>query len=337
MCRLSLSEKNQLVLVLLATLIFCCSYLHSATGKEVIQPIYIYQHVSRTGGGTITELLKSLNIASWFKKCFPRPCLTPWLAKRYDGIVISIRDPVDRFVATFDTQLTMLCHNVDNNVDSRTAQKQWFRGNWSESCRDVFPTEISLLVKKYKGDANELAESLCSRGLQAKIEAIEDIKKIGYLQHSLEDHLAGLQNFAALRDSPRTFTFNVAPLVRGFNFLELAKSAIESVIEDVGGPDFVSLIHKRSKRIVLNQSSPFLNTIPTEQLVSISKLSPVGECCITQYYSADYRILDKLLDTGCRGPAQIKCKKALQSILSRRYWQLTASEDDCIQQIDFNG
>lgn len=60
---------------------------------------YIFQHVGKAGGGTIGERIKAYGLVDWFSVCHPGPCLTAAVASSHEGMLLNVRDPVDRFVS----------------------------------------------------------------------------------------------------------------------------------------------------------------------------------------------------------------------------------------------
>ena len=193
---------------------------------------YIFQHVGKAGGGTIGERIKAYGLVDWFSVCHPGPCLTPEVAASHEGMLVNIRDPVDRFVSAFDWRHVILCD--PEHADSRPHGSGFAPGkDPTLSCAKKDPKEAAMLTDRYHGDANELAEALCAKGSLAAKLADDDLKKIGHAQYPLIQHLGGAALFERLvatnastgpGGSPR-FTIIVTPLERGYDFVNQVNAA----------------------------------------------------------------------------------------------------------------
>eukprot|EP00750_Incisomonas_marina_P002340 INCI12226.1.p1 GENE.INCI12226.1~~INCI12226.1.p1 ORF type:complete len:112 (+),score=17.00 INCI12226.1:124-459(+) len=58
---------------------------------------WIFDHVGKAGGTTVHVRLVAHQFDSAFKTCHPNSCLNKKRVEAFDGMLINVRDPVDRF------------------------------------------------------------------------------------------------------------------------------------------------------------------------------------------------------------------------------------------------
>ena len=126
-------------------------------------------------------------LAGTYKVCHPLPCISSDSAHLYQHMLIPIRDPVDRFVSAFDWRKELLCApKHEPRIASSTTQN-----DISGRCISGYTAEYTMLMDTYGGDANRLAESLCSKSWSRVKRAQGHIKMIGHAQTTLIEHLGG--------------------------------------------------------------------------------------------------------------------------------------------------
>lgn len=311
--------------------------VQAAAATAADQLPLLFSHVGKAGGGTIRLQLKQMGVHHLFSRCHPRPCLHTALRqlaaqqRSLDGILINVRDPVDRFVSAFNWRNAVLCNRtptdtkrvpVSNRRDKRPSDQP------DSYCR-TGPTELRerKMIASYSSNANNLAEDLCyTIGKRQEYEEAQDaVGILGHARDSLTAHLGGDAMLAALLAEGAT-QISAVPLEPGFDFAGLIASAVQGILPadykqvnlsavEAAAEDSSTkrIIHKGTAPDVLPPSTAG-GTPGTPRL-----LSEKGTCCLVQHYRADYETILRLADIGCRGPRAALCKAALHSMYNRRH------------------
>jgi hypothetical protein len=255
---------------------------------------WIYLHIGKTGGTTLNQRASELNLE--LQQIHPKP--VPMNASEFRNVLISVRDPVDRFVAAFNWRCTLLC----NETDSRIRITNSGRGiDYSRFCKDRLPRESKLLNAKYSRNVSKLAEALCSSSDTVRNEAQVDISKIKHLEYSISDWIEALN----LKSKEL-----VLPLVMetGFDFNAQADEAFAWMLK-VAPPH----LHVTPNQFPKSNNADYA---AASSAYDSPALTEDGAKCLSQYYADDYAQLE-WLRSSCHGQDEI-CRLPLQSILNRR-------------------
>jgi hypothetical protein len=270
---------------------------------------YRLLHVGKDGGGSIRDR----SARAWklrIQQCHPAPC------KKYStdqneipASLLTIRDPVDRFVSAFYYRAL----NIDFNETSPSCNHSDYSRKQKLQCQHR-NMERSYMFDTYHRNVSRLAEMVCDES--TRDEAMRNASKIGYLlAHKLSgDWLPkGWDRF-----ENRIFP---AVLERGFDFDLQIDDAFEWLhevepIED----DQVFRIRKRSSRgRVLKDNLKNAHSSTGAEAGGTQKnipMSDLGASCLQEYvYADDYQLLKKNCNQTCKTQT---CRDAIQSILSRR-------------------
>jgi Sulfotransferase family len=186
----------------------------------------IFLHIGKAAGGTFLHRARhewKLQIV----ECHPDPCGHDYFQQNSSSsesltratpttaIVVSIRDPVDRFVSAFYWKIKTICTLHPHLCDANTATQQqqdlhrhrpsppsafsysFSRSNNSSLQDDMEAMQRYILFEKYQQNVNLLAESLCRNNhnnntndtASSFVEAQEHVGKIVHMKHSIQDWL----------------------------------------------------------------------------------------------------------------------------------------------------
>lgn len=267
---------------------------------QLSQRRFRFLHMGKTGGGTIAQRLRG----KWrvgMKQCHPWPCHPPNMQKNHPHFLISLRDPVDRFVSAFYWRVLRICHP---QVERRTQ-------NTSSKCLSDDPEyvgrpETKILFYRYHQNASLLAQDLCSENSTKAQIANESIKEILHAQHSIRDWLdfpwdakrvypliaeAGAQDLEEQLDETMHLLFNITQFVPADAFPP--RAALAKARKHLAG-------HEK------NDHSSVSAKIP---------LTEAAERCLERYYHDDYKLLQEIQHSACRIQG---CREAIRRILDRR-------------------
>jgi len=316
--------------------------------KRLDLPNNLLLHIGKAGGGTLQSRWRFIYGINPPQSCHPLPCpsvfrlstakmhtrnpnsrkqhLPPLVTLK--SILITIRDPIDRFVSAVNWRLTELC---DPRGDNRTVHQQpWDSPDERCNLQSLLssPKERQVLFFKYQGNVSLLAEALCT----------EEGKK----DRMLILHTNSIQEWLT-RTTWETSRNKLLPVVqeRGFDFHDQLDQAIEWVQQQQqleSTADFAMRKKEAKKRdCVLSEAATASKDLPVGQIPEATsmlqnlatarhtssgqkhrftkRLSARGEFCAAKYYSEDYKLLQELKDKACKFES---CGLALQSILDRR-------------------
>lgn len=247
-------------------------------------------HIAKSGGGTVRKEIEENGVLVQ-KVCHPRPCRN--ILSNFNRTLVTIRDPVDRFVSAFNWRSLVLCHAV-NETRTPNLKATLYPDSF---CNPHSPKESIMLHAKYKSNANHLAEAVCDTG-SAGEEARQDLKMIKMMKETLVDWLP-----ADSWMSTRLFAIVQEP---GFDFMEQVNAAMEWLVLETN----FTIRENQTIPIQFQHSTKFHGKDP--------QLSPLGTCCMARHLARDYDLLDNLTSVACRGGRSDICKAALSSILDRR-------------------
>lgn len=306
------------------------AFVEQPRWREAPERPFFWNHIGKAGGGTVDDILRRpadlgdpSSWAQWKKAvvthCHPNPCVKEWVpltdTGQGVGVIVVIRDPVDRFVSAFDWRALVSCTPGDRRKPSQ-GQPDDFQSSCKGARDDFAKNEVKILHEVYKGDANALAESLCVRGPDTQKTARKHWRQIGHAQHTIADWLGGKTGLERLKvcaiDSRCPII--TLPLEPHFDFVEMIKSGLSAAVASWSGAQR----HRRGN----------ISTVMLHSSVGNghhSSLSPAGECCLAQEFHDEYPIIEWLAKVGCRGDRAAECVAALTSMVDRRRSLLTAS------------
>lgn len=268
----------------------------------------LFAHVGKAGGGTVGKIIEDLGSSGLFTVCHPLPCLKA--ASNVTHVLVTVRDPVERFVSAFNWRTALLCERNDTRAH-RHGHAYLGPGKNCDSGRDQ---ERVILHEKYHFRASELAEAMCEVGTKVA----SDIKHIRHLS-SLTDHLGGAGALPVLLEKGVRFYATVLdPSVNSFEVE--AESTIVQLLEDAGAGILPVLTRgvAAPQSTVETSGSEHLHPAVANVRNEASGLSTAASQCVGEYYSADYATIEALHEVACHGPSAGSCQTALRAILERR-------------------
>ena len=229
----------------------------------------------------------------------PGPCLDHEKFDPANGVIISLRDPIDRFVSSFYWRLHITCGKNDtrqiNNGATRDTQKY---------CKRPNPGEGWIFIQ-YNGNASLFAESLCSSNATLRQEAREGIQRIQHANMALHKFL----NFTW---KPQ----HLFPIVteRGVADLESQIDASLQWLYDRDPFEDADSFQNRTSYARRRRVAGSLTHSSGRDKKAL--LSLQAQQCLAEYYRKDYELLQTLSDKGvCKTE---DCNRGLRSILERR-------------------
>jgi hypothetical protein len=269
------------------------------SGRSELKGV-LFLHPGKAGGGSVKERYRHWHVR--MKSCHPRPC--PDRILSFNFTLISVRDPVDRFVSAFNWRAQVLCRTkgetrpqdgarATRNPDLFCKNRELGESTYEESI---------MIHEKYKSNVSMLAEALCFGE-----EGREDLKQLGHARYSLSDWLPG-----KTANTSNLVAFVVEP---GFDFIQQVDAALKWIIGLVMGETSASSLEE----YIINQNMTTSNEYEHSSMrqgYHAPPLSPLGTCCLARHFAKDYELLLVLRERACRdsGP----CSEAIQSILDRR-------------------
>ena len=300
----------------------------------------IYLHPGKAAGGTFVERFMNYWKIQMFS-CHPYPCEA---VTRHTNILISVRDPVDRFVSGFNWLRLTLCNPFNETRYGRQSPPK----NWASYCKSNRDLDIAYLVhNKYAGEPNQLAESLCSSedchgqsGVFAFEEAIHDMLRLDHLRHSYRDWLSQMttKNTTGIYLDTSGRNISTVILEHGFDLLSQIDSTLKWVAQTSENSTRALEQHEKAQAEKgLTNPATWLKQVPDNTLHTTSKLeypvstylSKLGQCCVTRWYRDDYQILLQLQEYGCHGDTAKICQQAIASIYERRKLYLEDTTKSC--------
>lgn len=259
----------------------------------------LFLHVGKAGGGTVFHELLNANIP--FRRCHPHPC-PPSLFQNFSTILVTIRDPVDRYVSAFNWRSHLLCKLHNETRTPNGALRFRFPDKYCEPNNKT--KEAYILHDKYSWDPNKLAEALCR---DDNGEASQDLREIRHANHFL------IEWFQGRKDSWKRDNTTLIAVVQepGFDFVEQTHSAIDWIISQSNITNATTFLqsskgNNQTKNLRIHEFGNHTSTA----------LSPLGTCCMARHLAGDYELLKQL--QVCRYDSSSRCKGAIASILKRR-------------------
>lgn len=197
----------------------------------------IFLHMGKAGGGTINNRLRKIwnHVLGKYICCHPSPCSIEKISE-YDAVIISLRDPVDRFVSAFRWTMLLLCQPNDERVPYQTVVMK----DPEKYCKmeDAGGKGSHILHGKHHGNINSLAEGLCDNNIGGGIESRsnnDDVKQILNMKHSITDWMMTPKTN---RVSSSPFWFrnntrkNIVAIIQepGYSFIDQIDAGMEWII-----------------------------------------------------------------------------------------------------------
>lgn len=268
----------------------------------------IYAHAGKAGGGTVDHCLEARGLLNLVEFCHPKPCLKP--DSNITHILVTVRDPVDRFVSAFDWRAFLLCEKYNETRSPAHGKAFTMPAQKCDVGREV---ERALVHDQYHFNANELALALCE-GSRVGADILRHIRHMD----SLSSHLGGVGALAFfLKRGVGVYATVLEP---GFDFEAQVRSAVDQLAIDAsletneGSSDSLSTSqssYNKAGGIDYTHSAKSTRHPP-------SSLTSEGVACVANYYRADYEVIASLVEVGCHGSMASECQESLKSILRRR-------------------
>ena len=265
-----------------------------------------FLHMGKAGGGTVATRLRTV----WnlhLPQCHPFPCIEKnWREADTTGgkpyMLLSLRDPVDRFVSAFYWRIMRICHPEVEKRSKVEMQNMNQQLCLSDANRHQ-PNETHVLFYRYNSNASLLGEALCSiNGTTARF-AKESLASILHAQYGIRDWLDFYWNASLI------FPLVVEPGAEDLeDQVDHSMYWLYNESQYQGAPGF-------TRRAAYAQS----RKQPTHNQHSAStakqQLTPAAERCLEQFYRPDYQLLRDIMESACKTNG---CRQAIQSILDRR-------------------
>jgi len=243
-----------------------------------VQPLLL--HVGKAGGGTVRARLRQWKIP--IDKCHPRPC-PERLASQEKPMLVTIRDPVDRFVSAYRWRKMILCQR-DN--ETRIVSNKAV-GNPHDYCRQAKVQEREVLFDTFP-TLSSLVLATCQNATTVR-------QDLHYVQHM--DALSAWL--------PPNATNDMHPLVLEPNY-DL-DSQVDAILQQ-WEPQACPPPRQAPTEGQLHSSSSSSSSSSQKH----DLLNETGQACLREYLADDYRQLQRL---KCSTKL---CQQAMDSILQRR-------------------
>lgn len=252
-------------------------------------------HVGKSAGGTFVERAFQCWRA-FLNICHPGPCQHN--RNNDKAIIITLRDPIDRFVSSFYWRLLIVCDYTDKRRRNKAAAH-----NPRHYCSRPLNGERRVL-EYYNKNASKLAEKLCSSNATEKTLARENMKRIEHAQYSLHEHWL---NFS-------WNTQNLFPIVMESNITDMERQTDQAIYWLHHRLQFESA-HDFAQRATYASHRRVAGDLVHSSRSTKRWLTAAAEQCLARYFADDYEILLQLQTSTCK---TVDCHRGLQSILERR-------------------
>ena len=242
-------------------------------------------HVGKSGGGSVRQRLAEFNHASGGRLghaiCHPNPYACDQERRDAVATVVTVREPVDRFVSAFVWRFEMLKRPDHNKTEKHHR-------------------EAAVVVGKYRGDANAFAEALCDDQLRERDGPRKELALVGHANYGLADWVPDAR-------APGLFALPQAP---GFDFAALTDAALRAAAAAVNVTVAPAPAPAPADRAAAVRHTSGAN--------ATTALSPRGRACVARHYWRDYAVIEGLAARACRGDLADACRRALASMLRDR-------------------
>ena len=265
----------------------------------------VFLHIGKAAGGSFNHRTRA-QLRLFIEQCHPAPCHNLLRRPNNDNnnkrhILVTLRDPVDRFLSAFYWRIYMLCH--PNPVEQQQQHGPPL------GCK-VRPAEARILFYTYQQNASKLAEDLCSPLQPVRTKARASLRKIEHAKWSIQnwldfdwksqaDHIFPLVvEHGIIADSYSDQTDAALHWLRNRTHFE-SQSALEERYRQFQQQSF------QKEDTEYSHSSRALK----------QELSAEAVQCLVHLYRQDYEILHEIRTLACKTDV---CRQGIDSILSRR-------------------
>ena len=283
----------------------------------------VFVHWGKTGGGLVRHILEERGIFGQFENCHPRPCVALRDIKasaNVTHVLVTVRDPIDRFVSAFDWRKMLLCRPGDPR---RKSHGQAF-SDPKRLCDLGREKERHILHSEFQFDADRLAIDICKRNKMNISATLKSIRHMTMLTDNLPSNVLlnpNIKIYATVLESGFDFDADAHETVLELlsELEELVPPPVHLPSSQVAGartspPSDESYLHRIFDKKIASSSETKGNTSNT----SASTISEEGKLCLLNHYHKDYELIGALREAGCHGNVALKCRSAIDSILRRR-------------------
>jgi hypothetical protein len=280
-------------------------------------------HIGKAAGGTVNTRLKS-GFKIHYEQCHPNP--TECFEEDKDIPTdqqyrfLTIRDPIDRYVASFEFGLSTVCQPGE-----------------TEKCRPSLTEREARVYDLYHENPSLLGEALCDPEagyalnqtvIENDLVQLKHLKADNMIHRWLGEHVKELYDW---RKSPEF----IYPLVveKPYDVVRMVDEAVYD-LADITKGKLPSESNKIRKDPIMYSYAGDMELLPLRQYhadcmlsdkashkhSSAAKrgrpdLSEHAQLCLARYYQRDYELLPELKNLSCKSSY---CHGALQSIIDRR-------------------
>jgi hypothetical protein len=226
----------------------------------------------KAGGGTIDDRMDKLNFIFKYHQDHKTP--KPEFYNKYESLIISLRDPIDRMKSAWYWRMLLQCRydQKDEIRQSRSKDCNIFI-NPDKCCRNKGDEERTPEYwNRYNGHAYNLAEAFCSDDTTIQKQAYKDIQLVPHVGHTIVDWLGLFNSSSSNNNNNNTMiVYNnnnnnnnnhddaiqiiqtkiiAVILEKGYNFNEQIDGAIEWLLNITynGDEEKASLVFNKAKQ-----------------------------------------------------------------------------------------
>ena len=265
-------------------------------------------HVGKSAGGTLVERAFQC-WRTFMRVCHPRPCRPQQqqISKSSsNGIIITLRDPIDRFVSSFYWRLLVVCDYNDKRRRNKAAAH-----NPQRYCNRPLHGERKVM-EYYHRDASRFAERLCTADATTnqteRTLAMQNLQSMEHAKYTLHDHWL---NKNVVSWSPE----NLFPIVTESNLTDIERQTDQAIQWLHDRTHFESSSDFRQRARYAQQRRVAGDVSRHSSRGYQKKLTAAAERCLARYFHKDYELLRELERLACKTD---DCHHGLQSILTRR-------------------
>jgi hypothetical protein len=278
-----------------------------------------YFHQGKAGGGTVGVHATKYRLG--LRSNHPVPddfTVHDLMNGPLTSLIMSIRDPVDRFVSIFNWRLLTLCHPDDTRqktvtvgdlerfIISENREQEIVRlkkkvGRHTDRpdryCLSTRVEQEKILRETYRGDPNIMAEALCENSANYE-QAVSDLSDINHsmmisqwLEFLIDPAMVrniterGIQHFMAIPLTPQ-FEEYIEMLFSELLLNRYGNNVLQEMAQYMRGSNKRSFERKRERGAHSSVVHGYANS---------SALSKLAECCLTRHYEKDYRVIQSML------------------------------------------
>lgn len=288
----------------------------------------IFLHVGKAAGGSIMERFHQWNLQ--VPTCHPVPCYSMLAGNPNSGVIVPIRDPVDRFVSAFYWRLMVLCNPDGDQREGGTGHPavhpELFCKNNTARRRD----EVEGLFHLFRRNASLLAESLCSANATLASLAVQTMRSIEHARTGIVQWLdfdwTKRNIFAVVVLSSSATTTKGDNRKNSANSLpDQVDAAVEWLYERLSFESTASFANQTRLSQIQQRETTTTSHNNRHSSQSLKRdLSAAGAECVAKYYQRDYELLRRHKKRLCK---TADCLAGIQSILDQRRFLFDDDDD----------